>query len=222
MVEAKQVKAPRNMKSIRFAAVCIVLASAMVMGTGCKKLWPWGKKTTIKPGVSTEQTGGSFTDLPTPESAVGKGGVDDQGWSKTGDKMPPRAGEIVPIHDARWDGVVVYFAYDSPAIGDAEKPKIETLAKYMKENEGYAIQVEGHCDERGNDEYNRGLGEKRALAIREYLVNLGIADSRIDTISYGRERPAVADATSEDQHAKNRRGEFVIGVRKGEGEAAPK
>ena len=207
------------MKSIRFAAVCIVLVSAMMVGTGCKKLWPWGKKSTVIP-VGNEQGGGRFTDLSNPESA--RTGVDNQGWSKTGDKMPARAGEIVPIHDARWDGVVVYFAYDSPAIGDAEKPKIETLAKYMKENDSYAIQVEGHCDERGNDEYNRGLGEKRALAVREYLVNLGIADSRIDTISYGRERPAVANATSEDQHAKNRRGEFVIGVRKGEGEAAPK
>jgi outer membrane protein OmpA-like peptidoglycan-associated protein len=214
------------MKSIRFAAVCVVLASAMMMGTGCKKLWPWGKKSPVKPATGTEQLGGAYTDLGTPQPATGgdfgRSSEKLSGWSDLDAKLPSRGKEIVPIRDARWDGVVVFFAYDSPAIGDAEKPKIETLAKYLKENASYAIQVEGHCDERGNDEYNRGLGEKRALAVREYLGNLGIADSRIDTVSYGRERPAIADATSEDQHAKNRRCEFVIGIRKGEGEAAAK
>jgi peptidoglycan-associated lipoprotein len=215
------------MKSIRFAAVCVVLASAMMMGTGCRKLWPWGaRKSGLPPGTRTEQTGDQITEIDLPEPAS-RDGMETAprippGWSELDKKLPPRGNEIVPVHDARWEGVVVYFAFDSAAIGDAEKPKLETLAKYLKESDSYAIQVEGHCDDRGSDEYNRGLGERRALAVREYLANLGIADTRIDTIGYGEERPAVPNAATEEQHAKNRRAEFVIGIRKGEGEAAAK
>ena len=68
--------------------------------------------------------------------------------------------------------------------------------------------IEGNCDSRGSDEYNRALGERRALAAKEYLVQHGIAESRIRTISYGEERPAV-QGDDEASRAKNRRDEFV-------------
>jgi peptidoglycan-associated lipoprotein len=71
------------------------------------------------------------------------------------------------------------------------------------------ILIEGHCDERGTDEYNLALGEKRALAARDFLVNFGIAKSRISVVSYGEERP-VDPRSNEEAWSKNRRDEFVI------------
>ena len=68
--------------------------------------------------------------------------------------------------------------------------------------------IEGHCDSRGSDEYNRALGERRALAAKEYLLGKGVAESRIRTISYGEERPAV-QGDDEESRSKNRRDEFV-------------
>ncbi len=103
----------------------------------------------------------------------------------------------------------VYFAYDSAAIEDSERGKIEAVADYLRRNPSVKLIVEGHCDERGSNEYNLALGERRALAIRAYLVGLGIAADRIQTKSYGEERP-VAMGHNEEAWRLNRRGEFVL------------
>ncbi|MBN2450710.1 MAG: OmpA family protein [Lentisphaeria bacterium] len=136
------------------------------------------------------------------------------GWTATDQPLTDGSGGgIVPTQE-RWASVVVYFAYDSAAIGPAERPKLETLAGHLKEYANYAVIVEGHCDDRGSDEYNRALGEQRALVVRDYLMSLGITGDRLETVSYGEERPAVPNATSESQHGRNRRAEFVIGTRR--------
>jgi peptidoglycan-associated lipoprotein len=103
----------------------------------------------------------------------------------------------------------VYFDYDSSAIKAGEKTKIETVAGYLKGNVSVAVKVEGHCDERGTEEYNRALGERRALAVRQYLIQTGITPERVDTISYGEDKPA-AEGHDEMVWKQNRRGEFVI------------
>lgn len=103
----------------------------------------------------------------------------------------------------------VHFDYDSTVIKAKEKPKLAKVADYLKGNGGDAVKIEGHCDERGTDEYNRALGERRAGALREELARLGIDPNRIDTISFGRDKP-VDTGHSEASHAKNRRGEFVV------------
>jgi peptidoglycan-associated lipoprotein len=205
------------MKKTRMAVTVLLVGMMALSGVGCKKLMFWRKTPKIDPAGL--QTGGTpyGTGLTTPGPA---GAGEGWGGMGPGDRLPPRDGEIIPVQDARLQGIVVYFAFDSSAIGDAEKPKVEALAAYLKENAGYAVLVEGHCDERGSDEYNRGLAERRALAVREYLVSLGIADGRIDTLSFGEERPAVANAASESEHAQNRRAEFVVGVRHGGAPAA--
>jgi peptidoglycan-associated lipoprotein len=113
-----------------------------------------------------------------------------------------------------WAQVVVYFAFDSAALGQAELPKLEALAGNLSQHPEYAVVVEGHCDDRGSDEYNRALGENRALVVRDHLISLGIGADRIETVSYGEEKPAVAGATDESQHARNRRAQFVIGTRR--------
>jgi len=103
----------------------------------------------------------------------------------------------------------VYFAYDSAAIADAERSKIEAVADSMRANPARRLVIEGHCDERGSNEYNLALGERRALAIRAYLVGLGVPADRIQTKSFGEEQPA-AMGHNEEAWRLNRRGEFVI------------
>lgn len=103
----------------------------------------------------------------------------------------------------------VYFDYDSAVIKDAERSKLEAVADYLRKNPAAKLIVEGHCDERGSNEYNLALGERRALAVRAYLVGLGVQADRIQTKSYGEERP-VAHGHDESAWRLNRRGEFVL------------
>lgn len=112
----------------------------------------------------------------------------------------------------RWKDNIVYFGYNSQVIPESEYPKVNLLVDYMKKEANTLVLIEGHCDSRGSDEYNRSLGNKRANSILEYLTTAGISPNRITVISKGEEEPAIPDAKTEEQHAKNRRGEFVIGT----------
>jgi len=103
----------------------------------------------------------------------------------------------------------VHFDYDSTVIKASEKPKVVEVADYLKGHPGDALEIEGHCDERGTEEYNRALGERRALALREELAKLGVDPMKIDTKTYGKDRP-VDTANTDAAHAKNRRGEFLL------------
>ena len=102
----------------------------------------------------------------------------------------------------------VMFAYDSSQVNPEEASKVEAVASYLKANRGGVI-VEGHGDERGSREYNLALGERRALAIRDYLVSLGVDPENIQTKSLGEEMPVSADHT-ETAWRQNRRGVFAI------------
>lgn len=103
----------------------------------------------------------------------------------------------------------VLFDFDSYAVSGTELPKIEGVASYMKQEGKVKMVVEGHCDERGTVDYNFALGQKRAEAVKSYLVKLGIDPGRIRTISYGKELPLEAGKT-EDSWARNRRAHFKI------------
>jgi len=84
----------------------------------------------------------------------------------------------------------VHFAFDSAAVKNSEKENIQAVADALSKDSSAKLLIEGHCDERGTEEYNRSLGERRALALREALAKLGVDPSRIRTISYGKDRPA--------------------------------
>ena len=103
----------------------------------------------------------------------------------------------------------VYFTLDSIVIPDGEVAKIDAVAQHLKDRDNRVVVIEGNCDERGSNEYNMSLGENRAIIIRNYLVQNGITADRIQTRSFGEEKPA-ADGHDESAWAKNRRGEFVI------------
>ena len=103
----------------------------------------------------------------------------------------------------------VYFAYDSSQVESAERSKCEQAAGFLKEHTAGNMIVEGHCDERGSAEYNLALGERRAQAVRAYLIGLGVDGARVQTKSYGEENP-VAMGHDESSWKLNRRAEFVL------------
>ena len=131
-------------------------------------------------------------------------------WSSTDSPLGGGSADNFLAGAQRWDDIV-YFAYDRAEVAASERPKIERLAEYLLGNPGTGVVIEGHCDERGSDEYNRALSERRALSVRSYLSSLGVGDERMQTVSFGEDRPAVPNATSEPEHSENRRAEFQFG-----------
>lgn len=103
----------------------------------------------------------------------------------------------------------IYFDLDSSTIKSSEQSKLKAVADYMAANPTHDVLIEGHCDERGTEGYNQSLGERRALAAREYLASIGAPADRIFTTSFGETRPA-AQGGGEESWSKNRRGEFVV------------
>jgi len=103
----------------------------------------------------------------------------------------------------------VNFDFDSVVLSEVARSTLKANADWLKSNTAARIQIEGHCDERGTAEYNMALGAKRAQAAMDYLATLGVAASRMSTISYGEEIPVCKEKT-EDCWAKNRRARFVI------------
>ena len=98
---------------------------------------------------------------------------------------------------------------DKSAIKPAEQSKLDAVANYLKNNRTKAVRIEGNCDERGTEEYNRSLGERRALAAREYLIQSGIDPQRVDTLTNGEDKPAVV-GHNEGAWSKNRRDDFIV------------
>jgi len=124
------------------------------------------------------------------------------------DPMPP------PVDDfglgiMSFTPETVYFAFDDFTLNMESQEKLNSLADYMRDNSSVVVQIEGHCDERGSNEYNMALGQRRAEAVKNYLVTLGISPARLSTISYGEEKPAV-QGSNEAAWRLNRRSEFVI------------
>jgi peptidoglycan-associated lipoprotein len=106
----------------------------------------------------------------------------------------------------------IHFGYDSFVLDDANKDMLKANAQILKDKTTVKVQVEGHCDARGGIQYNLALGEKRANAVKKFLVDQGINADRISLISFGKEK--ILDQGNNDAaHAKNRRGTFVITAR---------
>ncbi len=120
--------------------------------------------------------------------------------------LPAPAPAAVPAASPLKD---VFFDFDKFAIRDDQKAALDTNVAWLKTNSRAKLTIEGHCDERGTPEYNLGLGERRAKAVKEYLVTAGVAADRIVTVSYGEERPFVL-GHDEAAWKWNRRGHFVI------------
>lgn len=103
----------------------------------------------------------------------------------------------------------IYFDFDQSSIRSDQIPSMEHNGSYLKSNPSRSVLVEGNTDDRGTNEYNLALGERRAVSARNYLVEFGIEESRIRTVSYGEERPLFM-GQSEDEFAHNRRDDFIL------------
>lgn len=131
--------------------------------------------------------------------------------------IPPAAGDFSRYREdrERFKAETVYFDFDKSNIRPDQRHKLDAIFAVMQTLPGKALKIEGHCDERGTEQYNQALGERRALAAREYLVMKGMNPAMITTISYGEERPADP-GHNEAAWAKNRRCEFILLIPPGE------
>jgi outer membrane protein OmpA-like peptidoglycan-associated protein len=167
---------------------------------------------TLVLGACADKDKGNYTGMGGDNGgALPNGGGDQLDTSNnSGMGIPPSdrpPGNFNPDTDVNYDtlsGDTIYFAFDSSSIPAREQEKLSAIGDWMKSNPGHQLFLAGHADKRGTPEYNRALGERRALAVREYLVGLGLPAGSLYTNSYGSDRPAV-DGDTEEAYAKNRR-----------------
>jgi peptidoglycan-associated lipoprotein len=123
--------------------------------------------------------------------------------------------ETVPVKEVIEGGKVsfifenIYFDFDKYDIRDDAKPVLKGISEWLMKSKSSRMTIEGHCDERGTNEYNLALGERRAKSTRDYLVSYGVEKGRFDIISYGEEKPLCREQT-EDCWQKNRRAQFIL------------
>jgi peptidoglycan-associated lipoprotein len=173
--------------------LCFLLLSAAVVVAGCTK----------KP-------------RPTPADTTAMGGTETVNPQPLGNLTDASAAGL----QARTDGVIedadtirgllqpVYFDFDRSAIKAGERSKINAAADYLKKNPQYRLLLEGHCDWRGTAEYNLGLGDRRAQAVKQFLATLGVSADKLQILSKG--SLGAAEKGSDEQMAKDRRADIVI------------
>lgn len=173
---------------MRVTQLMLIAASGLLLA-GCPK-----KPQTLPDAQPTEEVGGATTEGASSGSVSGSG----------------LSGDAAALEAARSAGVIVYFDYDRAEIKPEFVPVVAAHAKYLNGNAQRKVRLEGHSDERGSREYNIGLGERRAQAVRRALMLQGVTENQITTVSYGEERPAV-QGSDESAYGKNRRVELVYG-----------
>jgi peptidoglycan-associated lipoprotein len=141
---------------------------------------------------------------PSLTGAGANGGISAQGLGGAGSYAP---GSQAALQAEAGD--TIYFAFDSSQIRPESEAVLRQQAAWLQANPGVRVSIEGHTDERGTREYNLALGERRAAAVRSYLIGLGVAPDRVRTVSYGEERPAVM-GNDERAFALNRRAVTVV------------
>ena len=172
----------------------VVLSCLVLFGAGCASdETPEGSKIPAAMSEPNDTPLGNqgMTTWQSPENFGGA--VDKDGWR-----------EADPSGN-RLNMPIVYFHYDSDMLVPSETAKLDKIAQYMSDKPNLGLVIEGHCDQRGTEEYNRALGERRANAIRAYLANRNVADSKIKTVSFGKDKPATT-GNGESVWKQNRRG----------------
>ncbi|MEI2723792.1 MAG: OmpA family protein [Verrucomicrobiota bacterium] len=171
---------------------------------------PWGSPTLIKAAREWASRDRRGLAIPrgerrlTDQGPVGQpgdgGGIQSDKWGNPDNFNEDRG--ALAAHTVRFD-------FDSAVVKSSEKSNVEAAGAYLKANPKVGLRVEGNCDERGTEEYNRALGERRALAIRELIVGGGVEGDRVVTVSFGKDKPEAL-GHDEAAWAINRRGVFVV------------
>jgi peptidoglycan-associated lipoprotein len=198
------------MKMNKLIFPLVIALTAVLASTGCKK---GITKVTPLPGENPGMVGnpGGPETLPPAQTFNPGGGegvtpMNQPGGGPTSSDWDPNTTTKDPSALAAY---TVHFKFDSAVVQDSEQANIAAVAQALTADPSVKLLIEGNCDERGTEEYNRALGERRALALREALAKGGIDPSRIRTISYGKDKP-VDTGHDETAFAKNRRGDFVL------------
>jgi peptidoglycan-associated lipoprotein len=187
----------------KYRVIGIIVCLTVIIGlVGC------GRKV-----VSTQDT---LSKAPDDQSAAAGSGA-DQGWRE--EDIAGRTGQDLGSADefTTADGVLmnrqrfinadIFFEFDSSTISTEAEAILRAKAEWMQRKPSLAIVIEGHCDNRGTTEYNLALGERRAEGVKRFLIDLGVSETRIRTISYGEERP-LDRGEGEAAWSKNRRAHF--------------
>ena len=182
------------MKAAKVILALALAASLMFTFTSC----------TCKPGDIEEEKISQPTTMSTPsaisqQSEIVKPAVVTATVLTVGNRTVDIGDKIYPI----------YFDFDKSELLNDSRETLSELAQWMKNNPSVDIRIEGNCDERGSNEYNLALGENRAASAKKYLVYLGISPDRLETMSYGEEKPSCSEST-ESCWSKNRRDDFTI------------
>ena len=164
----------------------LLMSAALVALSACDK--------TDENGMDTSMCGMNGTELSGSE----------MGMAPVNGVMPGTQQDLVVNVGDR-----VFFGYDQSDLSYEARTTLERQATWMKQYPAVMVTIEGHADERGTREYNLALGERRASSVRSYLMSLGVDANRINTISYGKERPAVPESTAA-AWSQNRRGVTVV------------
>lgn len=172
---------------LRYERIAILLLAVM-FAAGCATPGTEGEDT------DTEAVGGAGT-----ESGAETGGLSD-------DEMMLK--DPLEDPDSALSERIIYFEFDRSDIPSEYLDLLSKHAEYLVANTDVKVRLEGHADERGSREYNIGLGDRRAQAVRRILIFQGVTNDQVSTVSYGEERPAV-DASNESAYAKNRRVEII-------------
>ena len=147
---------------------------------------------------------------PAPQAEpvdVGQSDMSQTSDVKGADEGSMQGEAVVPTHDPIAGMERISFDFDQFTLSAEARSILSSNAKYLQANSGTNVVIEGHCDDRGSDEYNLALGESRALAAKNYLASLGINPKRLSVISYGEEKP-FSMGTGDSAWAQNRRAEF--------------
>ena len=192
------------MKAIKFTSLLVIALALTIGATGCKKK-PVGM--TPIPGKGYRPGDQPMTEIPDGNKIGSAPGSGEFGGG-------PQNPDLKDLSKFNQDPTAlaahtIHFDYDSSVVKSSDKGNISAVAAYMKENSGVFLLIEGNADERGTEEYNRALGERRALAGREALVAEGVDGLRITTHSNGKDKPVVR-GNDEAAFSQNRRDEFVV------------
>ncbi|MBN1627024.1 MAG: peptidoglycan-associated lipoprotein Pal [Deltaproteobacteria bacterium] len=202
----------RNIQSFIIFCLAVTLIS---LGAACAK-----KQVEVAPVVDTsaedearrlaEQEAAAAKARAEQEAAAAKARAEQEAAAaKARAEAEAAARRLLEQQMSAFESEKIYFDYDRADLKPEAQATLEEKAKFLEDNPSCSVTIEGHCDERGTNEYNLALGERRADAAKKFLTSLGISSDRVTTVSYGEEKP-VAVGHEESCWSQNRRDEFKL------------
>jgi len=190
-------------------SVLIAIIAITTFLAGCPKKQTIVKDEAAAPAVNKNTQADAEDKSKKEAEARAKADAEARAKMEAQEKERAEAGKKARTETAKFRVEDIHFDYDRSDIREKDREALKSTAEWLLNNKGSKIQIEGHCDERGNDAYNLALGDRRAHSIKQYLATLGISPSRISTITYGKEKPLCTES-NEACWWKNRRGHFNI------------